>query len=79
MSGNKDKRLEKLERKGQPKPRLVTVWRDRAKGWSREEAIARRYPEGVPEGVEIMLFSWLLPGETEAEARECLRREQAEL
>ena len=76
MSGNKDKRLAKLERK-RPPARLVIVWRDRATGWTPEEAIARRFPDGVPPGAEIILFSWMLPGETEAEARECLRWEQA--
>ena len=50
------------------------VWLDRAKGWTEEEAIARAYPKGVPKGVQIILFSWMLPGETEAEAQEWLRK-----
>jgi hypothetical protein len=59
MSGNRDKRLAKLERKRRPAGETFIVWRDRAKGWTEEEAIARRFPEGVPRGAQIVLFSWL--------------------
>jgi hypothetical protein len=77
MSGNKNKRLAKLERKRQPAGETFMVWRDRAKGWTQEEALARRFPDGVPPGAKIIMFSWMLPGESKAEAQEWLRAEQA--
>ncbi len=72
MSGNKDKRLAKLERK-RPTGQTFIVWLDRAAGWTAEEAIARRFPDGEPPGAKIILVSWMLPGESEAEAQEWLR------
>ena len=75
MSGNKNKRLAKLEKKRQPAGQTFLVWRDRAAGWTVEEAIARRFPDGEPPGAKIIMFSWLLPGESLAEAEERLRSE----
>jgi len=66
MSGNKGKRLAKLERKRRPAPKIVMVWHDRAAGWTEEEAIARAFPEGEPPGVQIMLFSWMTPADAKA-------------
>jgi len=59
MSGSRDKRLAKLERKRQPAGETFIVWLDREAGWTEEEAIARRFPEGEPPGAKIILLSWL--------------------
>jgi hypothetical protein len=61
MSGNRDKRLAKLERKRRPEGETFVIWRNRAAGWTYEEAIARRFPDGVPPGAKISFFSWLTP------------------
>ena len=59
MSGNRDKRLAKLERKRRPAAKTVFVWLDRAAGWTQEEAIARSFPDGEPPGAQIVFISWL--------------------
>ena len=59
MSGSLDKRLAKLERKRQPAGKTFIVWLDRAAGWTEEEAIARRFPDGEPPGAKIVFISWL--------------------
>ena len=59
MSGNRDKRLGKLERKRRPAGETFIVWRDRARGETQEQAIARRFPDGVPPGAQIIHIGWL--------------------
>jgi hypothetical protein len=70
MSGKKDKRLAKLERKRRPAAKIVMVWYDRAAGWTEEEAIARAFPEGEPPGVQIMLLSWMTAADAKAAEQE---------
>ena len=65
MSGNRDKRLAKLERKRRPL-RIVFVRQDREAGWTVEEAIARAYPEGPPPGVEIRILAWMTEDDMKA-------------
>ena len=54
---DRDKRITRLERKPGRKPKIVFVWRDVLRE-SEEQAIARRYPKGVPAGTEILICRW---------------------
>jgi hypothetical protein len=63
MSGSRQKRLAKLERKRRPAERGVLLWYDAARETA-EQATARRFPEGVPPGVRLHIFRWLTKGES---------------
>jgi hypothetical protein len=62
MSGSRDRRLAKLERRRPAAGGIVLVWRDKAE--SEAQAIARDFPDGVPPGVQPRIIRWLRPGET---------------
>jgi hypothetical protein len=55
--GNLVSRLEVLEASA-PEVRPVMVWRDAQKGETTEQAIAKRYPEGVPAGAPVYILEW---------------------
>ena len=67
MSGSREKRLAKLERKRQPKESTVLVWYD-AEEETSEQAIAQRFPEGVPPGTRLIVLRWLTAEDGEAES-----------
>jgi hypothetical protein len=56
MGGDLGRRIAKLEQET-----LVTLrayaWRD--PGQTADEAVAARYPEGVPPGVDVSMIGWL--------------------
>jgi hypothetical protein len=62
MSGSRDRRLAKLERRRPAAGGIVLVWR--VENETEEEAIARDFPHGVPPGVQPRIIRWLRPGET---------------
>ena len=55
MSNNLERRLGRLETASAPR-KLVVVWH----GFDQtpDEARAARLPDGVPEGLEVMLVGW---------------------
>jgi hypothetical protein len=56
MTSRMEARLQKLETKSAPKSRMW-IWRHE---WqTKEQAIAERYPEGVPEAAEIGFITWM--------------------
>ena len=55
--GNLSSRLEALERSPEAM-RAVMVWRDAQAGETTEQAIAKRYPEGVPAGAPVYVLEW---------------------
>jgi hypothetical protein len=57
MNGSRDRRLAKLEQHRRPAPRILHVWRD-APMESAKQAIARRFPKGVPAGARLVICSW---------------------
>jgi hypothetical protein len=57
MNGGRDKRLGKLELKRRPVARTFYLWRDGA-GETLEQAIARSFPDGVPQGARLVIYSW---------------------
>ncbi len=57
---NRERRLARLERKPGRKPEVVFIWHDVLKE-TRDQAIARHFPDGVPEGARIQICSWLEP------------------
>ena len=61
MTSSRDKRLAKLEKHRSPEPKPVMVWCGRND--TPEQAIARRFPDGVPPGTRIIRFRWLRRGE----------------
>jgi len=63
MNGARHKRLVKLERKLRPAERDVLLWYD-AERETAAQATARRFPEGVPPGVRLVIFRWLTKGES---------------
>jgi len=54
MSGNHNKRLVKLEQDRRPAAKVLYVWRDRP-GETTAQAIARSFPDGVPEGARLVI------------------------
>jgi hypothetical protein len=64
MSGSKEKRVAELEQDRRPAPIVLYVWRDRP-GETTEQAIARRFPDGVPAGARLVICSWRFAGEGE--------------
>jgi hypothetical protein len=62
MNGGRDKRLAKLERHRRPPARTFYVWRN-APTESAKEAIARRFPEGIPPGARLVICSWQVANE----------------
>jgi hypothetical protein len=55
--GNLVSRLEALEASA-PEAKPVTIWRNVHRGETTDEAIAKRYPEGTPEGAPIYILEW---------------------
>lgn len=68
MSGDRDKRITKLEQKRKPRPKLIVAWRD-APRESEEQAIARRCPKGVPANAKLVICSWESPEEPPGPSR----------
>ncbi len=68
MNGNRDRRLAKLEQDRQPAAKILYVWRD-GPTESAEEAIARRFPAGVPAGARLVICSWQFDDERIPSAR----------
>ena len=62
MSNNLERRLARLETQTVPRKR-VFIWRD--VGQSPEEAVAARFPHGVPDNVEPVILGWAEPEESE--------------
>jgi hypothetical protein len=62
MNGPRHKRLAMLRRKHRPGERTVILWYD-AEEETREQAIARRFPKGVPRGARLIVLRWLTEGE----------------
>ena len=59
------KRLVKLRRKRRPAERTVILWYD-AEQETREQAIVRRFPKGVPPRARLLILRWLTDGESES-------------
>jgi len=64
MNGRHDRRLAKLELDLRPAATLFYVWRDRPRETARQ-AIARRFPAGVPADARLVICSWQAAGERE--------------
>jgi hypothetical protein len=69
MNASHDRRIArleqaKLEREGRPAANVFYVWRN-APMESAEEAIARRFPAGVPADARLVVCSWQIPGSLE--------------
>jgi len=62
MSEGRDRRLARLERRRGRKTRTLIIWWDAAKE-TREQALARRCPEGAPGNARLLYVRWLMPGE----------------
>jgi hypothetical protein len=65
MSGTRHNRLAELRRKRRPQERTVVLWYD-AEQETAEQAIARRFPKGVPPRVRLLILRWLTEGESES-------------
>ncbi len=59
MNGGLDKRLAKLERERQSAGETFYVWINTLAKETRAEAIARRFPDGVPPGAKLVVLRWL--------------------
>ena len=57
MTTDRDKRISKLESKRSSRAKVIIAWRDAAKE-SADEAIARRFPKGVPANANLVVCSW---------------------
>ena len=57
MNNAPERRLAKLEGSGRRDGRLAIVCRDA--GQTEAEAIAARYPDGLPRGSRLMVISWM--------------------
>ena len=55
MSNNLERRLARLETKSNLRQQ-VFIWRDL--GRSAEEAVAARFPHGIPDNVEPVILGW---------------------
>jgi hypothetical protein len=51
------RRLAKLERAVSPQ-KTVHIWAGADAGETADHAIAARFPEGVPDGVTLVLYRW---------------------
>ena len=58
MNGNRDKRLAKLELKRQPAGETLILWL-KGPDEPEEQAIARYFPEGVPQDARLIFCRWL--------------------
>jgi hypothetical protein len=56
MGGDLGRRIAKLEQETMATAR-VYVWRDL--GQTVDEALALRFPGGVPAGLEVTIYSWM--------------------
>jgi hypothetical protein len=65
MNGARQKRIAKLLRKRRPAERTVLLWYD-AERETREQAIARRFPKGVPPRMRLLILRWLTESESES-------------
>jgi len=59
MNGGLGKRLAKLERKRQPACETFYVWINTLTRETRAQAIARCFPDGVPQGAKLVILRWL--------------------
>jgi hypothetical protein len=60
MSGSSiDRRLSALERVGGGVMQTILVWCER--GQTKEQALASRFPQGVPANVRPLVLSWMTP------------------
>jgi hypothetical protein len=59
MGTNLERRLARLEPE-RPQCQKVFIWRDCGK--TAAEAVAARYPHGVPDNIELWIFEWKEPG-----------------
>lgn len=57
MTWSRDKRLAKLERRRSPEAEIVLVWCDMDE--TPDQAMARRFPDGVPPGTHVRIIRWL--------------------
>jgi hypothetical protein len=69
MNASRDRRIArleraKLEREGRPAANVFYVWRN-APTESAEEAIARRFPDGLPKDAQLVICSWQVAGSPE--------------
>jgi hypothetical protein len=62
MSKNLERRLARLETQTAPRER-VFIWQ--SVGQSPGEAVAARFPHGVPDKVEPVILGWAEPEESE--------------
>ena len=62
MNGARHKRVATLRRKRRPAGRTVLLWYD-AEQETREQAIARHFPKGVPAHLRLLILRWLTKGE----------------
>jgi len=60
MSKHLERRLARLETESASRER-VFIWKDLGK--SAEEAVAARFPHGVPDNVEPVILGWAEPEE----------------
>jgi hypothetical protein len=63
MGGNLGRRLIRLEQEATPAMRVAYVWWKGPEEETEEQAIAQRFPDGVPADVRVVLLRWLTPGE----------------
>ena len=65
MNGTRHKRVAELRRRRRPAERTVVLWYD-AEQETREQAIARRFPKGVPPRARLLILRWLTENESES-------------
>jgi hypothetical protein len=66
MKAGHERRLAKLEQERRPAAEVLVIWWN-APQETREEAIARSFPDGVPADAEVVTVKWLLAGEAGVE------------
>jgi hypothetical protein len=64
MNGGHDKRVAKLEQERRPAARVFFVWLDGPRQTT-QQAIARRFPAGVPAHTRLVICSWRVAGQRE--------------
>jgi hypothetical protein len=64
MASPLDRRLRQLEEVASPSRLPTLIWREI--GQTAEQAIAARFPDGIPTNVLPVVLSWLTPAMAEA-------------
>jgi hypothetical protein len=64
MTGALDRRLTRLERQPAAARATVHVWEDAGTCAQTDDIVAQQFPDGVPEGVRVVVYRWAIVEQT---------------